>query len=214
MQPNNQPAGAAPELAKIEVENLNRSSFLVRGMLAAGALYGTAAVSPMVRKAFGQASMGDIDILNYALTLEYLEAAFYEGAAKTPGLSKEVAGYVKTFGAEEQEHVDALTATITDLGGTPVKAPKADFGDAFTSAEKLIPLAITFEDVGVSAYNGAAPEIESKTLLATAGGIVQVEARHAATIRFASGEDPSPEAFDPTMTQDEVLKAVQPYVES
>ena len=158
--------------------------------------------------------MGDIDILNYALTLEYLEAAFYEGAAKTPGLSKEVAGYVKTFGAEEQEHVDALTATITDLGGTPVKAPKADFGDAFTSAEKLIPLAITFEDVGVSAYNGAAPEIESKTLLATAGGIVQVEARHAATIRFAAGEDPSPEAFDPTMTQDEVLKAVQPYVES
>ena len=214
MQPNNQPAGAAPELAKIEVENLNRSSFLVRGMLAAGALYGTAAVSPMVRKAFGRASMGDIDILNYALTLEYLEAAFYEGAAKTPGLSKEVAGYVKTFGAEEQEHVDALTATITDLGGTPVKAPKADFGDAFTSAEKLIPLAITFEDVGVSAYNGAAPEIESKTLLATAGGIVQVEARHAATIRFAAGEDPSPEAFDPTMTQDEVLKAVQPYVES
>ena len=162
MQPNNQTAGAAPELAKIEVENLNRSSFLVRGMLAAGALYGTAAVSPMVRKAFGQASMGDIDILNYALTLEYLEAAFYEGAAKTPGLSKEVAGYVKTFGAEEQEHVDALTATIKDLGGTPVKAPKADFGDAFTSAEKLIPLAITFEDVGVSAYNGAAPEIESK----------------------------------------------------
>ena len=157
MQPNNQTAGAAPELAKIEVENLNRSSFLVRGMLAAGALYGTAAVSPMVRKAFGRASMGDIDILNYALTLEYLEAAFYEGAAKTPGLSKEVAGYVKTFGAEEQEHVDALTATITDLGGTPVKAPKADFGDAFTSAEKLIPLAITFEDVGVSAYNGAAP---------------------------------------------------------
>jgi len=214
MQPNNQTAGAAPELAKIEVENLNRSSFLVRGMLAAGALYGTAAVSPMVRKAFGRASMGDIDILNYALTLEYLEAAFYEGAAKTPGLSKEVAGYVKTFGAEEREHVDALTATITDLGGTPVKAPKADFGDAFTSAEKLIPLAITFEDVGVSAYNGAAPEIESKTLLATAGGIVQVEARHAATIRFAAGEDPSPEAFDPTMTQDEVLKAVQPYVES
>ena len=85
MQPINQTAGAAPELAKIEVENLNRSSFLVRGMLAAGALYGTAAVSPMVRKAFGQASMGDIDILNYALTLEYLEAAFYEGAAKTPG---------------------------------------------------------------------------------------------------------------------------------
>ena len=168
----------------------------------------------MVRKAFGQASMGDIDILNFALTLEYLEAAFYEGAAKTPGLSSEVSQYVKTFGAEEQEHVDALTTTIKDLGGTPVEAPKADFGDAFSSVDKLIPLAITFEDTGVSAYNGAAPEIESKDLLATAGGIVQVEARHAATIRFAAGEDPAPDAFDPVLTEDEVLKAVQPFIQS
>ena len=99
---------------------------------------------------------------------------------------------MKTFGDEEQEHVDALTATIKDLGGKPVKAPGVDFGDAFSSADKFIPLAITFEDTGVSAYNGAAPMIQSKDLLATAGGIVQVEARHAATIRFAAGEDPAP----------------------
>ena len=120
----------------------------------------------------------------------------------------EVAGYVKTFGEQEQEHVDALTVTIKDLGGTPVKAPGVDFGDAFSSADKFIALAITFEDTGVSAYNGAAPMIESKDLLATAGGIVQVEARHAAAIRFAAGEDPAPEAFDPSLTEDEVLKAV------
>jgi rubrerythrin len=168
----------------------------------------------LVRKAFASGSTGDIDILNYALTLEYLEAAFYEGAAKTPGLSKEVAGYVKTFGDEEQQHVEALMTTIKDMGGTPVKAPSVDFGDAFTSADKLIPLAITFEDTGVSAYNGAAPMLESKDLLATAGGIVQVEARHAATIRLAAGENPAPEAFDPSMTMDEVLKAVQPFVQS
>jgi rubrerythrin len=214
MNPQTQPAGPSPELAKIEAENLNRSTFLMRGVLAAGALYGAASVTPLVRKAFAQDSMGDIDILNYALTLEYLEAAFYEGAAKTPGLSKEVAGYVKTFGEEEAEHVDALAATIKELGGKPVEAPGVDFGDAFTSAAKLIPLAITFEDTGVSAYNGAAPEIQSKDLLATAGGIVQVEARHAATIRFAAGEDPAPDAFDPVLTEDEVLKAVQPYVKS
>jgi rubrerythrin len=206
------PANAAPELAQVEVENVNRSAFLMRGALAVGALYGTAMVSPFIGRAFASSSMGDIDILNYALTLEYLEAAFYQGAAKTPGLSGEVAGYVKTFGDEEQEHVDALTATIKKLGGSAVKAPGVDFGDAFTSAEKLIPLAITFEDTGVSAYNGAAPMIESKDLLATAGGIVQVEARHAATIRFAAGEDPAPDAFDPSLTMDEVLKAVQPFV--
>ena len=187
------PVNAAPELAAIEVEEtFSRSALLVRGALAAGALYGATAVTPLIRKAFAQGSMGDIDILNFALTLEYLEAAFYEEAAGVKGLSSEVAGYVKTFGDEEQEHVDALTATIRDLGGMPVEAPGVDFGDAFSSADKFIALAITLEDTGVSAYNGAAPMIESKDLLATAGGIVQVEARHAAAIRYAAGEDPRP----------------------
>jgi len=209
------PVNAAPELAAIEVqETFSRSALLVRGALAAGALYGATAVTPLIRKAFAQGSMGDIDILNFALTLEYLEAAFYEEAAGVKGLSSEVAGYVKTFGDEEQEHVDALTATIGDLGGMPVEAPGVDFGDAFSSADKFIALAITLEDTGVSAYNGAAPMIESKDLLATAGGIVQVEARHAAAIRYAAGEDPAPEAFDPTLTADEVLAAVQPFVKS
>ena len=206
---------AAPELAAIEVEEIGRSSFLMKGALAVGAVYGATAVTPFIRSAFAQgASKGDLDILNYALTLEYLEAAFYQGGADVKGLPGEVQGYVETFGAEEQEHVDALTATIKDLGGTPVKAPGVDFGDAFSSPEAFIQLAITLEDTGVSAYNGAAPMIEDKELLATAGAIVQVEARHAAAVRFAAGEDPSPEAFDPSLTMDEVLKAVQPFVKA
>ncbi len=205
---------ASPELAAIEVENLNRSTFLIRGVLAAGALYGAASMTPIIRKAFAQgASKGDLEILNFALTLEYLEAAFYDqGGKEVSGLSGEVKGYVETFGGEEQEHVDALMATITDLGGKPVEAPGVDFGDAFSSQDTFLQTAITFEDLGVSAYNGAAPMIESKDLLATAGGIVQVEARHAATIRFAAGEDPTPQAFDPALTTDEVLKAVQPFL--
>jgi rubrerythrin len=209
------PVNAAPELAAIEVEeSFSRSALLVRGALAAGALYGATAVTPLIRKAFAQGSMGDIDILNFALTLEYLEAAFYQEAAGVKGLTSEVADYVKTFGDEEQEHVDALTATIRDLGGMPVEAPGVDFGDGFSSADKFIALAITLEDTGVSAYNGAAPMIESRDLLATAGGIVQVEARHAAAVRYAAGEDPAPEAFDPTLTADEVSAAVQPFVNS
>ncbi|HET6830799.1 MAG TPA: ferritin-like domain-containing protein [Solirubrobacterales bacterium] len=202
-------------LGAVEVETINRSSLLVRGALAAGALYGSFAVSPLVRRAFAQGSMNDVDILNFALTLEYLEAAFYSEAAKqVPGLSGELANYVKTFGAEEQEHVDALAATIKDLGGKPVKAPAVDFGDAFSSQDAFLELAITFEDTGVSAYNGAAPMIESKDLLATAGAIVQVEARHAAAVRNAAGEPAAPEAFDPTLTEEEVLKAVQPFIAS
>ena len=127
---------AALELAAVEVEPLDRSAFLMKGALAVGAVYGATAVTPFIRSAFAQSKSGDIDILNFALTLEYLEAAFYEGGASVKGLPSEVAGYVKTFGAEEQEHVDALTATIKDLGGTPVKAPGVDFGDAFSGGAR------------------------------------------------------------------------------
>lgn len=204
---------ASPELASIEVENLSRSTFLMKGALAAGAAYGALAVGPLVRSAFAQADNGDLEILNFALTLEYLEAAFYaEGGKQVKGVPSDVAELVKTFGAEEQEHVDALTATIKDLGGKPVKAPGVDFGDAFASADSFLATAIVFEDLGVSAYNGAAPAIKSKDLLATAGGIVQIEARHAASIRYAAGESPAPDAFDPSATTDEVLKAVEPFL--
>lgn len=201
-------------LGAVEVEPINRSALLVRGALAAGALYGSWSVSPLVRRAFAaQGSMNDVDILNFALTLEYLEAAFYSEAAKqVPGLSGELAGYVKAFGGEEQDHVDALSGAIKDLGGKPVEAPGVDFGDAFSSTESFLELAITFEDTGVSAYNGAAPMIDSKDLLAVAGSIVQVEARHAAAVRHAAGEPAAPNAFDPTLGEDEVLKAVQPFI--
>ena len=203
-------------LGAVEVEPINRSALLVRGALAAGALYGSWSVSPLVRRAFAaQGSMNDVDILNFALTLEYLEAAFYSEAAKqVPGLSGELAGYVKAFGAEEQDHVDALSGAIKDLGGKPVEAPGVDFGDAFSSTDSFLELAITFEDTGVSAYNGAAPMIDSKDLLAVAGSIVQVEARHAAAVRHAAGEPAAPNAFDPTLGEDQVLKAVQPFIAS
>ncbi|CAN5584797.1 hypothetical protein BH10ACT11_BH10ACT11_20110 [soil metagenome] len=206
---------SAPELAQIEVEALDRSSFLMKGVLAAGALYGATAVTPLVRRAFAAgSSKGDIDILNFALTLEYLEAAFYDQAKSVKGVSSEVASYIKEFGSEEQEHVDGLTQAIKDLGGKPVKAPGVDFGDAFSSADAFVKLAIVFEDTGVSAYNGAGPSLKSKDLLATAGSIVQIEARHAGALRFAAGESPAPNAFDPTLTTDEVLKAVMPFVKA
>jgi rubrerythrin len=203
-------------LGAVEVEPISRSALLVRGALAAGALYGSWSVSPLVRRAFAQGQMNDdVDILNFALTLEYLETAFYSEAAKrVPGLSGELAAYVKTFGAEEQDHVDALAGAIKDLGGKPVEAPGVDFGDAFADEGAFLDLAITFEDTGVSAYNGAAPMIESKDLLAVAGGIAQVEARHAAAVRNAAGEPAAPNAFDPTLSESEVLKAVQPFIAS
>ncbi len=200
-------------LEAVEISGITRSSFILRGAVAAGSVYGAGMVGPFVRQAFAQGDMGDIDILNFALTLEYLEAAFYQEGAKIDGLSPEAVKLVETFGDEEQEHVDALTKTITDLGGKPVKAPGVDFGDLSTE-DKFIKLAITFEDTGVSAYNGAAPEIKSKEVLAAAGSIVQIEARHAAAIRLLDKKDPAPDAFDETLNMKQVLKAVQPFVKS
>jgi rubrerythrin len=200
---------AAPELGAIEVSGLTRSSFLVRGALATGSLYGAGAVGGFVTRAFAQGG-GDVDILNFALTLEYLEAAFYADGLKRAKLTGEAKKQAKTFGDQEQEHVDALTATIKKLGGKPVAAPKVEF--PFTDQKSFLKLAQVFEDTGVSAYNGAAPMIKSKEVLAAAGSIVQVEARHAGAIRLLIGENPAPAAFDPTLSMDQVLKAVKPFI--
>ncbi|MGH2844908.1 MAG: ferritin-like domain-containing protein [Thermoleophilaceae bacterium] len=206
---------AAPELAAIDVQGLTRQSFIMRGALTAGAVYGLGAVGPFVRQAVAQESDGDVEILNFALTLEYLEAAFYTQALKqVGGLSGEVQELSTTLRDNETAHVEALMTTIQDLGGEPVKAPGVDFGDAFANQKSFLKLAQTFEDTGVSAYNGAAPAIESTDVLAAAGSIVQVEARHAAAIRALNGNPITEGGFDEALEMQEVLDAVQPFVKS
>ena len=206
---------AAPELAAIDVQGINRQSFIMRGAVAAGAVYGLGAVGPFVRQAIAQENGGDVDILNFALTLEYLEAAFYTQALKQVG---DLKGDVKSLATEirdnENEHVAALEMTIKDLGGKPVKAPGVDFGDAFANQKAFLKLAQTFEDTGVSAYNGAAPAIRSTDVLAAAGSIVQIEARHAAAIRLLRGRPISDGGFDKSLEMQAVLDAVQPFVKS
>ncbi len=204
---------AAPELAAVEVQGITRHAFMARSAIAAGTVYGLATVGPFVREAMAQEGGGDVDILNFALTLEFLEAAFYDQALKdVGGLGGDAKKIATTLLDNENEHVDALTATIKDLGGKPVKAPGVDFGNAFADEKSFLKTAQTFEDLGVSAYNGAAPAIESKEVLAAAGGIVQVEARHAAAIRFLRGEDITPAAFDEALEMQEVLDAAKPFI--
>ncbi len=206
---------AAPELAAIEIRGMSRSAFLARSALAAAAVYGVAAVSPFVAGSLAQDGGGDVEILNFALTLEYLEAAFYDQAVKnTQGLSAEPKKIAQTLRDNENEHVKALTATVKDLGGKPVKAPAVDFGNAFANERTFLKTAQTFEDLGVSAYNGAAPQITSKEVLGAAGAIVQVEARHAALIRLERGQSPAPDAFDKALEMQEVLDAVKPFVKA
>jgi rubrerythrin len=201
---------AAPELGAIEVSGLTRSSFLVRGALAAGSVYGAGAVGGFVTQAFAQGGGGDLDILNFALTLEYLEAAFYKDGISRGKLGSAAKKLATEIGDHETQHVAALTQTIKQLGGKPVAAPKVAF--PFTDEKSFLKLAQVFEDTGVSAYNGAAPAIRSKDVLGAAGSIVQVEARHAAAIRLMNGAKASPAAFDPTLGKAQVLKAVKPFI--
>jgi len=203
-----------PELANIEVQGTTRQAFIMRGAIAAGSVYGLSTVGPFVGQALAQGD-GDVDTLNFALTLEYLEAAFYTQALKqVSGLSGEVKELATTIRDDENEHVDAIAATIKKLGGKPVAKPGVDFGKAFSSQKAFLQTAQTFEDLGVSAYNGAAPNIKSKEVLGSAGSIVQVEARHAAAIRELNGQPITVAAFDKALDQPEVLKAVKPYVKS
>jgi len=193
------------------MSGLTRSAFIARGAMATGSLYGAGAVSGYVSRALAQSGAGDVDILNFALTLEYLEAAFYKEGLKKAKLSGDAKKLASEIADHEQQHVDALTQTIKKLGGKPVAAPGVKF--PFKDQKSFLKLAQVFEDTGVSAYNGAAPMISSKEVLGAAGSIVQVEARHAAAIRLLNGEDPSPAAFDPTLTKNQVLKAVMPYIQ-
>ena len=158
----------------IEIQGMSRGAFLVRGALATGAAYGAASVTPWVSRALAQEGGGDVDILNFALTLEYLEADFYKQAAKL-SLKGDYKSLAKDFGANERAHVDALTATIKKLGGKPVTSPAFAFG--LKSQQDFAKLAVTLEDTGVSAYNGAAPLIASKEVLAAAGSIVSRSGR-------------------------------------
>ena len=198
-----------PELAAVEVDGMNRGSFLLKSTLAVGAVYGATAVSPFVRQAFAQGSMGDVDILNFALTLEYLEADFYKKALELD-LGAEAKELATLLGDHEQQHVETLMGTISDLGGEAVESPTFKF--PMTDLASFLELAQKLEDTGVSAYNGAAPAIESKDVLGAAGAIVQVEARHAAAVRLLRKEPPAPVAFDVALTEDKVLAAVKPLI--
>ncbi len=187
-----------------------RSEVLAKGALAVGSIYGATMVGPYVRRALAASGGGDVGILNFALTLEYLEAKFYAEAKSRAKATGELKKLVDLLAEDEQQHVDALTATIKQLGGKPVMEPKFKFDYSGTAG--FLKLAQTFEDTGVSAYNGAGPMIKSKDVLAAAGGIVQVEARHAAAIRLQNKEEPAPAAFDSPLKEKQVLKAVEPFI--
>jgi Ferritin-like domain len=163
--------------------------------------------------ALAQFGEGDIGIVNYALTLEYLEAAFYDEVAKSGLFKGADLALIEQFGATEAEHVTALTSTVKELGGTPAPIPKTQFD--LTDAAAVLQTAADVENLGAAAYLGQAAAIESPAVLAAALSIHSVEARHAATLNTLTDQIITPDgAFAVPADAQTVLDSVQPFIVS
>jgi Ferritin-like domain len=154
---------------------------------------------------------GDVGILNYALTLEYLETAFYEDVVKSGLFKGSDLETIRKFGSEEAEHVQALTGFVKQMGGKPAPKPKTEF--PLKSAKSVLELAATVENLGAAAYLGQAPNIRGASTLAAALSIHSVEGRHAAALNTLLGKSIVPDgAFAKPAGAEEVLKSVEPFI--
>jgi hypothetical protein len=197
---------------------MTRRSLLKIG--AAGAItIGLAGTIPATRMtAFAQdiALVTDLDVLNYALTLEHLEYAFYRDGIGNFTFGNDPFGQsidtnLAAIRDHEGAHVTALTDAITSMGGTPVTEATYDFGYG-TDPVAFLATAAALENTGVSAYDGAGQYIQTPDLLPVEGGIVAVEARHASYLNLITGADPFPNAFEVALTPAEVLEIATPFI--
>jgi rubrerythrin len=150
-------------------------------------------------------SATDIDILNYALVLEYLQAAFYTEAERNGALKGKAAQAATVVGATERAHVKAFRKL---LGSQAVKQPAFDFQGTTEQQQAFLKTAVALEDLAVAAYKGQAPKLKSNAVLAAAVGIHSVEARHAAWMRELFGITPAVHAFDQPASRAQVTRLV------
>jgi rubrerythrin len=185
---------------------VSRERFLRRLALAGGAaLVGGVFVGGLPRLGLSAPSPAqDVQIFNFALLLEHLQAAFYEEAARSDVLDDELRAFVDVVRGHEQRHIEYIRSA---LGDKAQKAPTFSFGDALRDAQTFAATAVTLEDLGVAAYNGQAANVTRKAL-AAAAKIVSVDARHAAWIRSIVGMTPASQPTDRPLTGKQVMARV------
>ncbi|MEI2700894.1 MAG: ferritin-like domain-containing protein [Baekduia sp.] len=181
------------------------------GLLAGGLGVASALLPGAASARRGGSKAQDVKILNFALTLEYLEAAFYEEAlAKGRFTAPAARTFAEVVGPHEAAHVEALKQV---LGSKAVKRPSFDFQGTTRKQSTFLRTAKVLEDTGVAAYQGQAPRIHQNAVLAPAGAILAVEARHAAWVRdlLYAGKSvkPAPEAFSTPKSMSQILSAVE-----
>ena len=206
--------GAIAEAAE-EVAGHSRADFLRRaGLAAGGSLLASGALGAFAGRAVAappaavpaQAPASDVAILKYALTLEYLEAAFYKEAVASGRLHGSVRAFARKVAKDEATHVAALRQA---LGAQAQSSPKFDFHGTTRSRATFLETSYALENTGVSAYLGQAPNIQTPSILLTAASIVTVEARHSGAVGELLGRNISPSgAFDAGKTMDQVLAIV------
>ncbi|HEX4463950.1 MAG TPA: ferritin-like domain-containing protein [Solirubrobacterales bacterium] len=217
---------AADDAAETLSEGDTRLGFLKKAGLAGGAVVGSGALIGALTPAGALAKgdkgrppasfgKGDVGILNFALTLEYLEAAFYNEATANQKKSKFIKDgqtqvFLKTVTVDENAHVAFLKKA---LGSKATGAPKVDFGSTTSNAASFIKTAVALENTGVHAYSGQALNIASPAYVAAALSILTIEARHASVAGLLLSGKPSgltPDgAFDTPFTAAEVLSVVK-----
>jgi Ferritin-like domain len=215
-----QPAGIVERLVR---DDLDRKRFLKMAGSAGAASFGafvlaacgssskttSTAAAPVATSTTSTAgSGGDIGILNYALTLEYLESSFYNEAASAGKITNPaLKQFLATVQKDENAHVKLLKSA---LGSKAIKEPKFDFQGIPANEAKFAATAYVLENTGVHAYLGQAPNIKETKVLLTAASIVTIEARHSGAIALYLGKPIAPNGpLDNGWTAAKVLKAVK-----
>jgi hypothetical protein len=191
--------GALAE-TRARAETASRRRLLGMAVAGAGALALTRAAG-----ARGALPASDVDILNYALVLEYLQASFYTEAERSGALTGKTAQAARVVGATERAHVKAF---LQLLGPQAVKRPTFNFAGTTEQQKAFLKTAVALEDLAVAAYKGQAPKLRSNAVLAAAVGIHSVEARHAAWMRELFGITPAVNAFDQPASRKSVDRLV------